>query len=92
MLSLVYDILLGIPITLAKQVIGQMRDDIDKERLITEEAIKERLQVLQLQLQEGELNEEAYQTLEDGLIERLRAVREYRSRMEHVDGNSADKE
>ncbi|MDZ4231108.1 MAG: hypothetical protein U1B77_04745 [Dehalococcoidales bacterium] len=54
-----------------------IRDEIDRERLITEESIKERLQQLQLLLQDGELSEEEYEKLEDQLMERLRAVREY---------------
>jgi hypothetical protein len=77
LLSLVGDILFGVPVTLTKQTLGGLRDIIDKERLITEDSIKERLQSLQIQLQDGELSEEEYQLLEDQLIERLRAVREY---------------
>ncbi len=58
----------------------KLRDEIDKERLITEESIKERLQQLQLLLQDGELSEEEYEELEARLMERLRAVREYQRR------------
>lgn len=50
---------------------------VDKERLITEESIKERLQQLQLLLQDNELSEEEYEELEAKLIERLKAVRGY---------------
>jgi hypothetical protein len=50
---------------------------VDKERLITEDSIKKRLQELQLLLQDGEISEEEYEELEAKLIERLRAVREY---------------
>jgi hypothetical protein len=57
----------------------KIKDDIDKERLITEESIKERLQQLQLLLQDGEFSEEEYEELEARLMERLRAVREYQS-------------
>lgn len=74
---LLYDVLVGVPVTLGKEILGRIRDEIDKERLITEESIKERLQQLQLMLQDGELNEEEYEELEAKLIERLRAVREY---------------
>ena len=42
--------------TLSKEILAKLRDEIDKERLITEESIKERLQQLQLLLQDGELN------------------------------------
>jgi len=68
---------LGIPMTLSKEILAKLRDEIDKERLITEEAIKERLQQLQLLLQDGELSEEEYEGLEEELIQRLRMVREY---------------
>jgi predicted RNA-binding protein len=72
-----YDVLLGVPVTLSKEILEKIMDEIDKERLITEESIKERLQQLQLLLQDGELSEEEYEELEAQLMERLRAVREY---------------
>jgi predicted DNA-binding protein (UPF0278 family) len=74
---LLYDVLIGVPLTLSKEIMLKIRDEIDKERLITEESIKERLQQLQLLLQDGELSEEEYEELEARLMERLRAVREY---------------
>jgi predicted DNA-binding protein (UPF0278 family) len=70
-------VIFGVPITLSKEVLAKLRDEIDKERLITEESIKERLQQLQLLLRDGELTEEEYEGLEEQLIARLRAVREY---------------
>ncbi len=78
-LRLLHDILIGVPLTLTKEIMLKVKDDIDKERLITEESIKERLQQLQLLLQDGELSEEEYEELEARLMERLRAVREYQS-------------
>jgi predicted DNA-binding protein (UPF0278 family) len=75
-------VLFGVPKTLTKEVLGKLRDEIDKERLITEESIKERLQQLQLLLQDGELTEEEYEGLEEELIARLRAVREYQKSRE----------
>ncbi len=80
--NLVYDLLLGIPVKLSKEIVLRLRDEIDKERLITEPAIKERLQQLQLMLQDAELSEAEYEELEAGLIQRLRAVREYQSQRE----------
>jgi len=74
---LLYDVLLGVPVTLSKEIMLKIRDEIDKGRLITEESIKERLQQLQLLLQDGELSEDEYEELEAQLMERLRAVREY---------------
>ncbi len=75
-------ILFGIPLTLGKEILAKLRDEIDRERLITEESIKERLQQLQLLLQDGELTEEEYEGFEAELIERLRAVREYQKSQE----------
>jgi len=75
--GLLYNLLIGVPVTLSKEIMLKIRDDIDKERLITEASIKERLQQLQLLLQDGELSEEEYEELEARLMERLRAVREY---------------
>ena len=80
--GLLFDILFGVPLTLSKEIMLKIRDEIDKERLITEESIKERLQQLQLLLQDGELSEEEYEGLEVELIERLRAVREYQKSQE----------
>ncbi len=77
---LLYDVLIGVPVTLSKEIMLKIRDEIDKERLITEESIKERLQQLQLLLQDGELSEGEYEELEARLMERLRAVREYQRR------------
>jgi predicted DNA-binding protein (UPF0278 family) len=74
---LLYDVLVGVPVTLGKEILEKIRGEVDKERLITEGSIKERLQQLQLMLQDGELSEEEYEELEAKLIERLRAVREY---------------
>jgi hypothetical protein len=74
--------ILGIPMTLAKDVLGKLRDEIDNERLITEESIKAKLQQMQMLLQDGELTEEQYESLEEQLIARLRAVREYQKSRE----------
>jgi predicted DNA-binding protein (UPF0278 family) len=78
LIGLPFHILFGIPLTLGKEILAKLRDEIDRERLITEETIKERLQQLQVLLQDGELSEEEYEGLEEELIKRLRAVREYK--------------
>ena len=70
---------LGVPLTLGKEILVKIRDEVNKARLMTEESLKERLQQLQLLLQAGELSEEEYEELEIQLIERLRRLREYRS-------------
>jgi hypothetical protein len=74
--QLLYDIVIGVPLTISGKILAGIGEAADKERLITEESIKERLQQLQLSLQENEISEEEYEELEDMLIERLRAVRE----------------
>jgi hypothetical protein len=70
-------IIFGVPMALGREILYKLRDEIDRERLVTEESIKERLQLLQLMLQDGELTEAEYEELETQLIERLKAVREY---------------
>ncbi|MEI6157308.1 MAG: gas vesicle protein GvpG [Atribacterota bacterium] len=77
LVKFLYDILLGVPLTLVKDMLEKIREEIDKERLITEESIKKRLQQLQLLLQEGKISEQEYEELEVKLIERLKTVREY---------------
>jgi|GEM_PF-654426 len=72
-----FNVLIGVPLTLSKQILEKIRDEVDRERLITEESIKKRLQELQLLLQDGEIGEDEYEQLEAKLIERLKAVREY---------------
>ncbi len=76
-LNLVYDMFIGIPLKLSKEVLLRLRDEIDAERLITEDSIKAKLQQLQIMLQDSELGEEEYEKLETELVDRLRAIREY---------------
>jgi len=73
--KLLYDILLGIPVTITKKTLEGIRDAVDKERLITEESIKQKLQELQLLLQDSEISEEEYAELENKLMERLKVIR-----------------
>jgi hypothetical protein len=80
--GLLFNVLFGVPLTLSKEILAKLRDEIDKERLITEESIKERLQQLQLLLQDGELSAEEYEGLEEELIGRLKMVREYQKSQE----------
>jgi len=77
--KLLYDIVLGIPVTITKKTLEGIRDAVDKERLITEESVKQKIQEMQLLLQDGEMSEEEYEELEIKLIERLKAIREYHS-------------
>jgi len=79
--KLLWDLFVGAPVALTREVLEAFRDEIDKERLITEESVKERLQQLQLMLQDGEISEDEYEELEPQLIERLKMVREYQREM-----------
>jgi hypothetical protein len=75
--KLLYDIVLGIPVTITKKTMMGLRDAVDKERLITEDSVKQKLQEFQLLLQDGEMSEEEYAELEDKLMQRLKMIREY---------------
>lgn len=75
--KLLYDIFIGTPIALAKDILEKLTDEINKKSLLTEDSIKERLQELQLLLEDEDISEEEYEELETKLIERLKAVREY---------------
>ena len=75
--KLLYDIFIGTPTALVKDILEKLTDEINKKSLLTEDSIKERLQELQLLLEDGDISEEEYKELETKLIERLKAVREY---------------
>ena len=53
-----------------------IKEEVDKKALNTEEAILERLQMVQLMLQDNEISEEEYEEIEEMLINRLKSVRE----------------
>ena len=80
--KLIWDVLVGAPVTLTREILESLKDEIDRERLVTGESIKERLQQLQLMLQDGEISEQEYEELEEQLIERLKMVREYQRERE----------
>jgi len=69
--------LLGAPATLGKEVLERIRDEVDRERLITEDSVIEKLKELQMLLEEKEITEEEYDGLEAKLMERLKAIRKY---------------
>lgn len=70
----------GVPIAGLKFVLEQLRDLVERE-LHDEGRIREDLLLLQLRLDEGELTEEEYERLEEEVMVRLRAAREYRRAM-----------
>ncbi len=76
LISLVGQLLFGIPLQLSREIIDGICAEANRELLVTEESIKQKLQQVQLSLQEGEMSEAEFQELEDALIERLRMVRE----------------
>jgi hypothetical protein len=69
--------ILGIPMNITKKTLQGIIEAVDKERLITEESVKQKLQELQLQLQDGEISETQYGEQEEWLIARLKEIREY---------------
>lgn len=72
--------LLGSPITAPmggfRFILEQLRDVAERE-MYDEATIREDLLLLQVRLDEGEISEEEYETLEADVIARLRAAREY---------------
>jgi len=60
---------------LGKQVLEGIVNEVDKERLVTEEGVKKRLKELQLLLDEGKISEADYAQLEADLVERLKIIR-----------------
>lgn len=70
-----FDITMGIPLSLSTGLLGKIREEVEREGLATEESIKARLQTLQLSLEDGKLTEAEYDKLEAYLIERLMALR-----------------
>ncbi len=76
MLGLLFSILVGVPGALCKEIARGMWEELRREALLTEDSIKQRLQQLQLMLQDGELSEEEYEELEEKLMEKLRMLRE----------------
>jgi|WetSurMetagenome_2_1015567.scaffolds.fasta_scaffold918325_2 hypothetical protein len=80
-----YDVVVGVPATLVKSTLQGITDQVNKERLVTEDSIKQRLQQFQLMLQEGQISEQEYEQVESQLIEKLKAVREYIKTKEAID-------
>lgn len=77
-LGLLWDLLVGVPVTLSREILKQIKEEIDQELLLSEESIKRRLQELQIMLENGEISEEEYEELEGELIKRLKALKERR--------------
>jgi len=74
-MSLLKDLLFKVPLTLTKEIFEKLLEEIDKEALLTKEAVKRKLQEYQLLLENGDLTEEEYEKLEIKLIRRLHAIR-----------------
>ncbi len=74
--NILYQLVLGIPVSLTVKILEQIRDEADRERLVTEEAVKGRLRDLQILVDTGAISEDEYDEMEQQLIERLRAIRE----------------
>jgi predicted transcriptional regulator len=74
-MSLLMDLLFKVPLTLSVEIFKKLMEEIEREALLTEESVKQRLQACQLLLEEGKLSEEEYDKLERELIERLHKIR-----------------
>lgn len=75
-LGLLWDLLVGVPVTLSREILKQIKEEVDQELLLSEESVKRRLQELQIMLENGEISEEEYEELEGELIKRLKVLRE----------------
>lgn len=78
MLGLLKDIFVGIPVILSKEIIFAIKKEIDRECLMTEDSIKNRLKEIQKLLEDGKLSENEYDELEYELIERLKNLKSAR--------------
>lgn len=76
-IKLLWDLLVGVPATLTREILVHIKEEIDQEMLTTEGSIRQRLQELQVMLESGEITEEEYEDLEAKLIERLKAIRQH---------------
>jgi hypothetical protein len=65
---------IGAPVAGFRFLLEQIRDMVERE-LYSEEHIREELLLLQLQLAEGEIDEDEYATRESEIIGRLREAR-----------------
>lgn len=77
-LGLLWDLFIGVPATLSREILKEIKREIDQELLLSEESIKRRLQELQIMLENGEISEEEYEELEGELIKKLKVLREKR--------------
>lgn len=75
-MGLLWDLFIGVPATLSREILKEIKKEIDQELLLSEESIKRRLQELQIMVENGEISEEEYEELEGELIKRLRVLRE----------------
>lgn len=74
--GLLLDLLFLVPAKIGTAVLEGIRDAADKERLVTEESIKDKLKELQVSLEQGEISEEEYEEVEEMLINRLKLLRQ----------------
>lgn len=75
-IRILWDLLIGVPTTLTREILAHIKEEIDQEMLMTEDSIRRRLQELQTMLENGEISEEEYEDLEAKLIERLKLIRQ----------------
>lgn len=74
-MALIIDDLLLMPFNLVKKILEGIKNEVDKERLVTKEGVMEKLKEFQLLLDEGKISEKDYNQIEKKLIQRLKEIK-----------------
>lgn len=74
-MAFIIDDLLLMPFNLAKKILEGIKNEVDKERLVTKEGVMEKLKEFQLLLDEGKISEKDYNQIEKKLIQRLKEIK-----------------
>jgi hypothetical protein len=74
-MAFIIDDLLLLPFTLAKKILEGIKNEVDKERLVTRAGVMEKLKEFQLLLDEGRISEKDYNQIEKELIQRLKEIK-----------------
>jgi hypothetical protein len=74
-MAFIIDDLLLLPFTLAKKILEGIKNEVDKERLVTRAGVMEKLKEFQLLLDEGKISEKDYSQIEKELIQRLKEIK-----------------
>lgn len=74
-MAFIIDDLLLMPFNLVKKILEGIKNEVDKERLVTKEGVMEKLKEFQLLLDEGKISEKDYNQIEKNLIQRLKEIK-----------------